>query len=529
MVTFADLRDARLTVLAEAAEAWRLLARGMDHLANRVVGELTGPLRNSGWSGDAANLLFGRLDLVDDECELAALQARMVSIVLGEAVARLTEVQKRLQTALDACERLGLSVTDSGRVLPPPASRWYSEEGREHWERQRRDAEFYSDVIARIVADATEDDEAIRHALDRLNPETRGAMDSYEWKGAIADAQEVVALLGLDESPLAKRDDPQAARAWWDQLDDDQRQLYLAAYPELVGSLDGLPAASRDEANRLALRAELAEVERSGKGERDRLVKLLDRLEASEYGPPNEQLLLLGFDNAGDGKAVVAVGNPDTARHTAVLVPGVGTELDDMPGQIDRAREIQRAAYQLGGPTVGGVSVIAWLGYDTPGIGPAAIGHRHAEQGAPALDSFIDGLRAAHDPGPSHLTVIGHSYGSTVIGEAASHGDGLAVDDIIAAGSPGMHVDTAEELQIDPRHVWAGLAERDLIGGILGSIPGIHDNEPTDKDFGANRYHVDTSGHSSYWTPGSESLRNQARIVIGQYEQVSLDHGKPPR
>ena len=127
------------------------------------------------------------------------------------------------------------------------------------------------------------------------------------------------------------------------------------------------------------------------------------------------------------------------------------------------------------------------------------------------------------------ITVLGHSYGSVVVGEAASHGDGLAVDDVITAGSPGMSVNTAWDLHLDPRHVWAGGAADDPMTGGPGSIPGVHDNEPTDQDFGANRYHVDTSGHSGYWEPDSVSLRNQAAVVVGQYDLVTLDHGSPLR
>ncbi|GAB3984381.1 alpha/beta hydrolase [Plantactinospora veratri] len=173
--------------------------------------------------------------------------------------------------------------------------------------------------------------------------------------------------------------------------------------------------------------------------------------------------------------------------------------------------------------------MIAWLGYDAPGFDTSAMGAGHAEVGAPALDRVVDGLNTAHDPGPSHTTVIGHSYGSVVVGEAASRGDGLAVHDTVTAGSPGMSVGTAEELQLDLRHVWAGGAANDPMTGRTGSIPGVHDNEPTDQDFGANRYQVDTSGHSGYWTPGSENLKNQGRIVLGLYDQVTLDHGQSPR
>jgi hypothetical protein len=91
-----------------------------------------------------------------------------------------------------------------------------------------------------------------------------------------------------------------------------------------------------------------------------------------------------------------------------------------------------------------------------------------------------------------------------------------------------MHTDQAANLHLDPRHVWGGLAAGDLIGGGLGDLSFVHGQEPTDPAFGDNRFVVDTHGHSAYWTPGSASLRNQAYIVVGQYDQVGFDYGRPP-
>jgi hypothetical protein len=102
------------------------------------------------------------------------------------------------------------------------------------------------------------------------------------------------------------------------------------------------------------------------------------------------------------------------------------------------------------------------------------------------------------------------------------------VDDVIAAGSPGMHAGHASDLRLDPRHVWGGLAAGDLIGGGLGELGFIHGQEPTDPAFGANRFVVDTYGHSDYWAPGSASLRNQAAIVVGRYDLVDYVYGRPP-
>jgi hypothetical protein len=56
----------------------------------------------------------------------------------------------------------------------------------------------------------------------------------------------------------------------------------------------------------------------------------------------------------------------------------------------------------------------------------------------------------------------------------------------------------------------------------------VHGEEPTDPAFGANRFVVDTWGHDAYWEPGSQSLRNQAAIVVGRYDLVSYVHGGPP-
>lgn len=219
---------------------------------------------------------------------------------------------------------------------------------------------------------------------------------------------------------------------------------------------------------------------------------------------------------------MIAVGNPDTADHTAVYVPGVGTTIDNLSGDIARVRDLQAEADRLTIGRAGDVATVMWLGYDTPGTDPSAVRGKHAGAGAPALDSFIDGLRSSHED-EGRITVVGHSYGSTVVGTAASAGDGPAVDDIVVAGSPGMRVDNVADLQIDPTHVWAGAAEGDDVTGWMSHF--AHGPEPHKEDFGANRYEVDTAGHSDYWKPSTDSLRNQARIVVGHYQSFAEHDG----
>jgi hypothetical protein len=55
-----------------------------------------------------------------------------------------------------------------------------------------------------------------------------------------------------------------------------------------------------------------------------------------------------------------------------------------------------------------------------------------------------------------------------------------------------------------------------------------HGISPHEPEFGANQYAVDTSGHSAYWTPGSQSLQNQAAVIVGRYSLAGLEHGQAP-
>ncbi|MFY1689261.1 hypothetical protein [Plantactinospora sp. WMMB782] len=63
---------------------------------------------------------------------------------------------------------------------------------------------------------------------------------------------------------------------------------------------------------------------------------------------------------------------------------------------------------------------------------------------------------------------------------------------------------------------------------LVDAYDDTHGASPHEQEFGANRFHVDTSGHSAYWQEGRTSLQNQAGIVVGRYDIVGLDHGLPP-
>lgn len=561
MPTLPEMRDTRFDTLDAAADAWIALAAQAEDLAGDSVAELARPLEASGWEGDAAASASAMLSRADDKFELLAIRARTVGSLLGGAADELRRLQQLLRTVLMSATANDYVVGDDGSVTAPPLSfaERHDPDHREIVEHRNGMARDFARQIGEILTRASDADGQCARALAGtadVNPGT----PAYEYNSVGEDAREAAEALGLTEGHIPPAGtDPKTANTWWNSLTDDQRHLYATAWPDRVGVLDGLPATARDEANQLALRNYLGDNvntrQDSGNAQHDRALTLLQQLEGAEDRPADKRFYLLGFEPLGDGKAVVAIGDPDTAAHTAVAVPGVGTELDEYNKELRRAQALHDQSSVLAPGQ--GVSVIAWLGYDPPGddasgasIATAPFGGK-SEEGARALDAFTNGLRASHDGSPQHITLIGHSYGSTVLGEAASNGDGIAADDLIVAGSPGMRVDHVSELTVPADHVWATAAADDNfvarpenltkrfipeVGGIpiappgvivLGeAFTGVHGPAPHDAGFGANVLHADTHGHSGYWEPDSRILKAQASVIVGEYGEAR-EYGRP--
>ncbi|MDG6101586.1 hypothetical protein Daura_39010 [Dactylosporangium aurantiacum] len=234
-----------------------------------------------------------------------------------------------------------------------------------------------------------------------------------------------------------------------------------------------------------------------------------------------------------DGLAVEVVGDPATAATVVVLVPGVDTtaaNFDRGLGGVQRrapawqARQLADRAAARRPAGAAPVAVVAWLGYHPPrGIRLAAVREDAAATGAAAL------LRFLRDVPAPRLVLVGHSYGSTVIGRAAARLDaglGGRVTDVVALGSPGMGVDRAADLHTTAR-VWAGTAAGDwtrrLPGlRVLGAGHGTHPGDPA---FGALPLPVDgVTGHDGYFVPGTGSLDALAAIANGDLDAAAR-HG----
>ncbi|MYR16907.1 alpha/beta hydrolase, partial [Streptomyces sp. SID6137] len=243
-------------------------------------------------------------------------------------------------------------------------------------------------------------------------------------------------------------------------------------------------------------------------------------------------------------KVILANGNPDTADHTGIYVPGTGTLLKDIGGDLGRGETLWHESdrYAQGQK----VATITWFDYDAPlqakpfekggGLFPEAMFDRYAEKGGPGLSHYLDGnleaRRSVSGNGDlGHITLTGHSYGTTLIGDAAKSRiwpeGALPVDDVIAVGSPGMQAKHAADLGIPQGHMWAEKGGGNDAGVRIGGkyLAGLGDDWtiPTDPEFGASIMESDAEDHGAFWDEGSTSLRNQALVIAGQYDKVTLE------
>lgn len=556
MVSFAQLRDARVAELDAAWRSWRKTVEHLRRADNHYQGAFLQGVRKARWQGADADAARIRLTAQKTRIRTAATEASAVASILNTAGRRFKAAQDKLHDEINAARMQYLTVGDDGAIhypssLPPRYKTW---------QELQTVARKIQDNFRAALKEAQDADRDISQALGRLST---SVLDSRHPDAEVKrDAALVTKLAGFDISNIPPKGikKPSDVNAWWKSLPEEQRQLMMNAYPEKIGWMNGIPSTDRDEANRTYLDSRLEELEEKARGKtglsepelRDlnRLKDFSQQLSMHEGTGKDVYLLGLrpgpndypregmpGIDDRSeaakpgpDGQFIVAFGNPDTAKDTAVYVPGTEQDLDKASGSLGRMSNLYNEASKN---SSGSISTISWLGYDAPDrISLDAIRDEYLKTGGPDFNDFVSGLRTSQGEAGNphgHMTAIGHSYGSSVVGESTKHGH-LMVDDIVVAGSPGMKVDHAGDLGIGSSHVWseaAGVSDDQVPtagapfhgGWDLHSGPAV----PDDSEFGANRMKTDSHSHSGYWDPQSVSLRNQMRVMLGQYDQVQLD------
>lgn len=357
-------------------------------------------------------------------------------------------------------------------------------------------------------------------------------------------------------------------KRWWDSLSPEQQKQLIGAHSPDVGNLNGVPtdvrstvnpAVMTDDINRVAGAAGKNHVpvdqvtqhpERYGLTPSaitryDNAVQTRDGLSFDSAGGKNRVFLQTYDPEAfgGRGQAAIAIGNPDKAANTTVLVPGTGSSVRD--GYLSHRDGLNLYDQARKADLTKPPSVLVWMGYHAPDsaadlqIGQTTL----ARDGGALLAADVNGLGATHD-GASHVTVIGHSYGSTTVADAAA-GSGMQANDVVLIGCPGTDlVRNASDFGLaDGGHVYVGAASSDPIGWLGGAqqhVPasGVTvglGNDPSVEGYGSTRFKAEVPGmtwplsdHSSYFTPGSESLFSMADIASGHGDALAHDQMTAP-
>ncbi|MFI7892454.1 alpha/beta hydrolase [Streptomyces sp. CACIS-1.16CA] len=588
----ATLKAFKPSEYEEAADGYRatgdMASEAKDAIENRI-----GVGLRSEVEGDAAGAAHEQLKKLASNFHYVQTECGLVSTALNGFAFDIAVAKRKLEAAMEDARADGCTVNADGSVSYPAGKKPGEEKTADGGtvtgsaggsptsdalERQAVNihpnphygkALEYANRIADALEEATDADTKWAPKLRALKADDDLEVSHRDWVDVKSDTGGVreAGKSYFDSLPEPPKDGtPRDNASWWKGLSPEEQSAHLALNAAAVGALDGLPAETRDEANRMVLAQSRAHVElelakipqptryspnpngtypaviqndnwtkwNEKHGERfahltkarEGLKSIQERFDATgTKGLP--EAYLLGFSTEGNGRAIVANGNPDTADHQAVYVPGTTSNLGSVGGDINRMANVWRVATdEADGASV---STITWLGYDAPQsiVKDSPFSH-YANDGAPAYNQFLDGLDASRtaesDP---HRTAIGHSYGTTLIGSAARQGE-LNADDVILAGSPGVQVSKAEQLDVPKGHVWNQEADWDVVPDIGRFGHGGHDRDgvwliPSDPVFGANQMTTDTDGHSDYWKENTQSLRNQGLVVAGHGDEVKLE------
>ncbi|MFJ8976494.1 alpha/beta hydrolase [Streptomyces sp. NPDC102282] len=589
-LTWAQLRDLKCGELEGAADGWGRSSNRADAARDRIEQQLLTGLRDT-QEGEAAQAAVGRLRQLGRNFQYVYTECGLLRTTLNSLAHEMRTQQRALRDALDDAAALKFTVHADGSVTYPAGGEGLVDgaplrggtaassgsagltapSGLVAPNPHAGKAQDIADRVTGAVRAAAEIDWRYAGILRRLKAEDGLKVPASTWKDAAGDAAEVRDAAGAylkdaipcDASPVERRD-------WWAGLTQEQREEYLAVYPDQIGNLDGIPALVRDAANRDNLSLLIGKLE--GRDDDKSVTQLaglreIERQLGAAAKPGEPPMFLLGISDEGNGRAIVSYGNPDTSKNVAAYVPGLNTSLDKAfaEGDLKRARDTAIGARYYDPSS----AAIAWLGYDAPqgidGFSSLAVaGDGRANEGGGHFNEFTSGLVATNENRDPHLTAIGHSYGSRTVGAATQHGDGIpGVDDIVLVGSPGVGVDRAEDLRVGREHVFVGAAENDVVTKlpskqqvaagalaaavsspltyIAGDVADQGDDDlwfgkdPASEAFGARRFRVDDgpglvgrsgpsiAAHSQYFDPerDSASSHNISLIAAGRSGKIN--------
>jgi hypothetical protein len=315
---------------------------------------------------------------------------------------------------------------------------------------------------------------------------------------------------------------PDRIFAWWSSLDTSARRKLTDALPRVIGNLDGIPPAIRDQVNSAQLTKDLAAADAAvtaaraaldtthpnqtlvtlalqrladAEHHRDELKAIRKAYGAGPTGPTPRQLY--AYQPGAFTKVAISTGLLDDATHVSVIVPGMSTTALDSRGYAEAARSLRVMQSEFAQVNASRIAVLSWLDYDPPRAA-AVWGVSHDElaaAGGDRLSSTLRGLQTVKEWGPQSpgLSVVAHSYGTNVTAFALNRPD-TSAGAVVLLGSAGItdSVAAAPQLNVPSGQVFASQGAHDGWAPIGQALSGRPD--PTDPRFGA---HVFTSEGTS--------------------------------
>ena len=515
--------------------------------------------------GDTADALRTAMGTAHKALSTLADDLAEVCDALDAAVPNVEQVESAVKTALEVAQACQCTISDSGAPVC-------------HY--SGTDAETYRNAavagvamqVSNVMALASYADESLNRALAKVG--TPGSTSSASGQGTHK--------LSKTEQERFKNMSPEERADYWSKQSYEQKQYLCDHYPEMVGNADGVEGWARDRANRINLsekklaaekevealkaavndpqQASLKQKNQEALTKAEHAVEAYNKIESSlrngisledyQHGKKGDPISLLTLQDDGRRvKAAVAQGDVDNAKHVSTFVPGIGTTVEgSLHKYIRQAGNLRQAAADQGNMPLKDVATISWLGYDAPGepkfgnLGDIASPNL-AKAGSDRLAGFLTGMQASreHGAGDAHMSLVGHSYGSTTSGMAATKVKSGVIDDLVLFGSPGMGTFDPSDIHVDEKHRWvsgvpegdwvqgAGSLVRNKIGlGGLGKNPMDDDStfthlsgdatgyEGYNHDAKPNRpWRFDTSNHDFYLEKGTETLQDIGRVVAG--------------
>ncbi|GFG52472.1 alpha/beta hydrolase [Mycolicibacterium agri] len=362
---------------------------------------------------------------------------------------------------------------------------------------------------------------------------------------------------------------------WWKSLSQKDRERLLAEHPPELGNLNGIPAAARDAINLAVLTDDLNRITDTatqhgvspeqvlanpgfyGLSADDvtrytNAIKVKEGLDHQRGDDPNNlrPVMLWKYEplaDRGQGRAAIAINNPDYADNTSVIVPGTGSSVQGgwlSDGHDDAIHLWDQSNF---GDPDHTHAVISWMGYDAPdGFNDTRVANPNlARAGGDLLAADVNGLWVTHQDPSQHVTVLGHSYGSTTVADAFA-GSGMHANDAVLLGCPGTDLaKSAADFNLDGGKVYVGSASTDPVSYIGTAPEYLHDYlnrklgypvgldaglgiDPAGDEYGSVRFDAEVVGrdgldpgdHSHYYDMGTESLASMTRIATGNGDSL---------